>query len=129
MKDRARFRRLPKTMPDEKANIAFLAYAPLDCSVQLPVRNLNTKNRTSFWPKMSNQTPEYDDFMQENVTIAAHTEFATLRARVFGPEFLNFEGLPLIHSATGFWIVFAVLLGIGVGMSMFFWRKRYLRRN
>jgi Mg2+ and Co2+ transporter CorA len=42
---------------------------------------------------------------------------------------MNFEGLPLIHSATGFWIVFAIMLALGVGMSVFFWRKRYLRRN
>ena len=42
---------------------------------------------------------------------------------------MNFEGLPLIHSPTGFWIVFAAILAIGVGMSVFFWRKRYLGRN
>ncbi|HMC16263.1 MAG TPA: magnesium transporter CorA family protein [Albitalea sp.] len=39
---------------------------------------------------------------------------------------MNFEGLPLIHSPTGFWIIFFVMLVAGVGMSVFFWRKRYL---
>ena len=41
---------------------------------------------------------------------------------------MNFEGLPLIHSPTGFWIAFAIMLALGVGMSVFFWRKRYLGR-
>jgi Mg2+ and Co2+ transporter CorA len=39
---------------------------------------------------------------------------------------MNFEGLPLIHSPTGFWIIFFVMLCAGIGMSVFFWRKRYL---
>jgi Mg2+ and Co2+ transporter CorA len=39
---------------------------------------------------------------------------------------MNFEGLPLIHSPTGFWIVFFVMLALGIGLSVFFWRKNYL---
>jgi len=39
---------------------------------------------------------------------------------------MNFEGLPLIHSMKGFWIVFGSMFVIGVGLSVFFWRKRYL---
>jgi Mg2+ and Co2+ transporter CorA len=39
---------------------------------------------------------------------------------------MNFEGLPLIHSARGFWIIFGVMLLVGGGLSAFFWRKRYL---
>ena len=42
---------------------------------------------------------------------------------------MNFEGLPLIHSATGFWLVSGVMLALGVGSSLYFWRKRYLRRE
>ncbi|HEV7913796.1 MAG TPA: magnesium transporter CorA family protein [Albitalea sp.] len=39
---------------------------------------------------------------------------------------MNFEGLPLIHSARGFWIIFGLLLVVGIGLSVFFWRKRYI---
>ena len=39
---------------------------------------------------------------------------------------MNFEGLPLIHSPRGFWSVTGVMALIGVGLSVFFWRKRYL---
>ncbi len=42
---------------------------------------------------------------------------------------MNFEGLPLIHSPRGFWLVAGVMLLLGLGLAVFFWRKRYLRRN
>ncbi len=42
---------------------------------------------------------------------------------IFG---MNFDALPLIHSSTGVWIAFALMLGVGAGLGLFFWRKRYL---
>jgi Mg2+ and Co2+ transporter CorA len=39
---------------------------------------------------------------------------------------MNFEGLPLIHSARGFWAIAGVMGVIGAGLSIFFWRKRYI---
>ena len=39
---------------------------------------------------------------------------------------MNFDALPLIHSATGVWIAFAIMALVGVGLGAFFWRKRYL---
>lgn len=39
---------------------------------------------------------------------------------------MNFDALPLIHSATGFWIAFAIMTVLGLGMGLLFWRKRYL---
>ncbi len=39
---------------------------------------------------------------------------------------MNFEGLPPIHSATVSGSIFFIMLGLGVGMSVYFWRKRYL---
>ena len=39
---------------------------------------------------------------------------------------MNFDALPLIHSATGVWVTLGVMLAIGVGLGLFFWRKRYL---
>jgi Mg2+ and Co2+ transporter CorA len=40
---------------------------------------------------------------------------------IFG---MNFDTLPLIHRATGFWITFGLMSTLGLGL--FFWRKRYL---
>lgn len=42
---------------------------------------------------------------------------------IFG---MNFDTLPLIHSATGFWIAAGLMLAVGLGLGAFFWRKRYL---
>jgi magnesium transporter len=42
---------------------------------------------------------------------------------VFG---MNFEFLPLIHTATGFWIALALMGLVAVGLVTFFWRRRYL---
>ena len=39
---------------------------------------------------------------------------------------MNFDSLPLIHSATGLWVAGALMLLVGVGLALFFWRKRYL---
>ena len=41
---------------------------------------------------------------------------------------MNFVGLPLIHSARGFWFTFLFMLALAVSVSWFFWRKRYLGR-
>lgn len=42
---------------------------------------------------------------------------------IFG---MNFDALPLIHSATGVWVAFAIMMFVGLGLGLFFWRKRYL---
>ena len=38
-------------------------------------------------------------------------------------------GLPLIHAQTGVWIASLVMLTVGGGLGLFFWRKRYLART
>ncbi|MGL6109420.1 MAG: magnesium transporter CorA family protein [Rubrivivax sp.] len=39
---------------------------------------------------------------------------------------MNFEFLPLIHTARGFWGAFAVMVVVGIVLVTYFWRKRYL---
>jgi Mg2+ and Co2+ transporter CorA len=39
---------------------------------------------------------------------------------------MNFDALPLIHNARGVWITIGLLLAVGLGLGLFFWRKRYL---
>jgi len=73
-------------------------------------------------PESCNRT---NDIMRALTVLTAIFLPLNLVTGFFG---MNFEGLPLIHSAKGFWIVFFVMLGLGVGMSIYFWRKRYLDR-
>ena len=42
---------------------------------------------------------------------------------IFG---MNFDALPLIHSATGVWVAFGIMAFVGIGLGLLFWRKRYL---
>ena len=39
---------------------------------------------------------------------------------------MNFDTLPLIHSATGIWTAVGVMAAVGVGLIVYFRRKRYL---
>jgi magnesium transporter len=39
---------------------------------------------------------------------------------------MNFDALPLIHTATGVWITLGLMALVGMGLGAFFWRKRYL---
>lgn len=39
---------------------------------------------------------------------------------------MNFDSLPLIHTATGVWITVGLMTVLGIGLGAFFWRKRYL---
>jgi Mg2+ and Co2+ transporter CorA len=39
---------------------------------------------------------------------------------------MNFDSLPLIHSATGIWVALGGMVAVGVGLLLFFMRKRYL---
>ena len=39
---------------------------------------------------------------------------------------MNFDKLPLIHSATGMWVTVLLMIVIGITWGGFFWRKRYL---
>ena len=39
---------------------------------------------------------------------------------------MNFDALPLIHNRTGIWIAVSLMVLLGTGLSVFFWRKRYL---
>ena len=42
---------------------------------------------------------------------------------------MNFDGLPLIHSATGVWIAVGMMVVIATVLGTFFWRRRYLGRH
>ena len=49
-----------------------------------------------------------------------------LIAGIFG---MNFEFIPLVHKADGFWWAMGSMVFIAVALVLLFWRKRYLART
>lgn len=42
---------------------------------------------------------------------------------------MNFEFLPLIHSAYAMWVILGLMAGVAAAVLLVFWRKRYLART
>ena len=89
------------------------------------VRRLESSSETAVQMHFSEQSNRTNDIMRALTVLTAIFLPLNLVTGFFG---MNFEGLPLVHSVRGFWIVFVVMLGLGVGTSFYFWRKRYLGR-
>ena len=87
------------------------------------VRRLESSSEAAVQMHFSEQSNRTNDIMRGLTVLTAIFLPLNLVTGFFG---MNFEGLPLIHSPRGFWIVFTVMLGLGIGTSYFFWRKRYL---
>jgi Mg2+ and Co2+ transporter CorA len=89
------------------------------------VRRLEASSETAVQMHFSEQSNRTNNIMRALTVLTAIFLPLNLVTGFFG---MNFEGLPLIHSPTGFWIIFLLMLALGVGMSIVFWRKRYLGR-
>ena len=90
------------------------------------VRRLESSSETAVQMHFSEQSNRTNNIMRALTVLTAIFLPLNLVTGFFG---MNFEGLPLIHSAKGFWIIFSMMLTLGVGMSIFFYRKRYLGRS
>jgi len=90
------------------------------------VRRLQSSSETAVQMHFSEQSNRTNDIMRTLTVLTAIFLPLNLVTGFFG---MNFERLPLIHSARGFWVIAVVMLGIGIGLSIFFWRKRYLGRS
>ncbi|MFT3664142.1 magnesium transporter CorA family protein [Piscinibacter sp.] len=87
------------------------------------VRRLESAAETAVQMHFAAQSHRTNNIMRTLTVLTAIFLPLNLLTGFFG---MNFEGLPLIHSPTGFWVVFLLMLALGVGLSVFFWRKNYL---
>jgi len=90
------------------------------------VRRLEASSEAAVQMHFSEQSNRTNAIMRTLTTLTAIFLPLNLVTGFFG---MNFEGLPLIHSVTGFWIVFLLIVALGTGLSFYFWRKRYLGRS
>jgi len=90
------------------------------------VRRLEASIENAVQMHFSAQGNRTNEIMRTLTVLTAIFMPLNLVTGFFG---MNFEGLPLIHSARGFWVVFTLMLAVGVALSWWFWRKRYLGRS
>jgi Mg2+ and Co2+ transporter CorA len=90
------------------------------------VRRLESSAETAVQMHFAAQSHRANAIMRTLTVLTAIFLPLNLVTGFFG---MNFEGLPLIHSARGFWIIFGVMLVVGGGLAYYFWRKRYLGQS
>jgi Mg2+ and Co2+ transporter CorA len=87
------------------------------------VRRLETSVESAVQIHFSQQSHRTNNIMRTLTVITAIFMPLNLVTGFFG---MNFEALPLIHSMRGFWVIVGLMSTTGLGLSVFFWRKRYL---
>jgi len=87
------------------------------------VRRLESSAEAAVQMHFSAMGQRTNDIMRTLTALTAIFLPLNLITGIFG---MNFDKLPLIHHETGAWITFGLMLMVGLGVGLFFWRKRYL---
>jgi Mg2+ and Co2+ transporter CorA len=87
------------------------------------VRRLESSIESAVQMHFSMVGQRTNDIMRTLTVLTAIFLPLNLITGIFG---MNFDALPLIHKATGFWIAVALMAALGLSLGAFFWRKRYL---
>jgi Mg2+ and Co2+ transporter CorA len=87
------------------------------------VRRLEQSSETAVQMHFSALSHRTNSIMRTLTVLTAIFLPLNLITGFFG---MNFDALPLIHTATGVWITLGVMTMVGLGLAAFFWRKRYL---
>ncbi|VWX58757.1 Mg2+ and Co2+ transporter CorA [Burkholderiales bacterium 8X] len=90
------------------------------------VQRLEQNAETAVQMHFSVQSHRANDIMRVLTALTAVFLPLNLIAGIFG---MNFEFIPLIHKADGFWIAMGSMALIGFVLVLVFWRKRYLART
>ena len=90
------------------------------------VRRLEQNAETAVQMHFSVQSHRTNDIMRVLTVLTAVFLPLNLIAGIFG---MNFEFVPLVHKADGFWIAMGSMGVTAVALVAVFWRKRYLARS
>jgi magnesium transporter len=90
------------------------------------VRRLEHSVETAVQMHFNAQSNRTNDIMRTLTALTAIFLPLNLIAGIFG---MNFDSIPLLHLNSGFWWALASMVSIAVGLSLVFWRKRYLSRS
>jgi magnesium transporter len=90
------------------------------------VRRLEQSTETAVQMHFSVQSNRTNDIMRTLTALTAVFLPLNLIAGIFG---MNFEFIPLVHKADGFWWAMGSMIFIALSLILLFWRKRYLART
>ena len=90
------------------------------------VRRLEQSTETAVQMHFSVQSNRTNDIMRTLTALTAVFLPLNLIAGIFG---MNFEFIPLVHKADGFWWAMSAMAVIALALVALFWRKRYLART
>ena len=90
------------------------------------VRRLEQSTETAVQMHFSVQSNRTNDIMRTLTALTAVFLPLNLIAGIFG---MNFEFVPLVHKADGFWWAMGAMAAIALALVLVFWRKRYLARS
>ena len=90
------------------------------------VRQLEQNAETAVKIHFNAQSHRTNEIMRTLTVLTAIFLPLNLIAGIFG---MNFDFIPLLHLANGFWLTIGTMGLIALGLALFFWRKRYLERS
>lgn len=90
------------------------------------VRQLEQNAETAVQIHFNAQSHRTNEIMRTLTVLTAVFLPLNLIAGIFG---MNFDFIPLLHRANGFWLAMIAMGLTAVVLVMFFWRKRYLERS
>jgi Mg2+ and Co2+ transporter CorA len=90
------------------------------------VRRLEQSAEAAVQMHFSAQSHRANDIMRMLTVLTAIFLPLNLIAGIFG---MNFDFIPLLHEQSGFWLTMGGMVCVAVGLSLFFWRKRYLEHG
>jgi Mg2+ and Co2+ transporter CorA len=90
------------------------------------VRRLEQSVETAVQMHFSAQSNRTNDIMRTLTALTAVFLPLNLIAGIFG---MNFDAIPLLHSASGFWWTMGSMTLVATVLIGLFWRKRYIART
>ncbi|WP_017759697.1 magnesium transporter CorA family protein [Pseudacidovorax intermedius] len=90
------------------------------------VRRLEQNAELAVQLHFNVQSHRTNDIMRVLTVLTAVFLPLNLIAGIFG---MNFEFIPLVHAADGFWVALVAMVLIAAALVVVFWRKRYLART
>jgi Mg2+ and Co2+ transporter CorA len=90
------------------------------------VRRLEQSAETAVQMHFNAQGNRTNEIMRTLTVLTAIFMPLNLIAGIFG---MNFDFIPLIHNARGFWWAMAAMGLMAIALALLFWRKRYLERS